>query len=413
MLLEAGANVNRIYLFTSDDASSLTVQAQIDKLNDLPQDAILLYSPTLGTGVDIQARFEVFGVFAAQPLTATEIWQAVGRVRNPIATHLFVEDKAGNAPTDASDFQAHYEREVARDTHSALWVDGRRELPGEQRPLVALMCEVEARRNASLNRLHDHAMDLGVAMGYTLVAVEGKASKAQIAAQMEARQKSIEQRRADILAATPLDGDAYAKLQRKGKAAYAEAVAHEKHLIMEAAQKMDVGAEDIEALDKEEQRAALSRFRVMVGGESAASTLDYEEVAEGTPAPRLKHHAANRLVARLLLAVLGQVTVNGDGTISDITPKEIAKSELLGLLAAFFGNNNTAVTRLLPLRRGGAIGEITQARRILERLGLRLTSRAATTKAERERGERLYSLNADLLAKQMGYARNTLEVATA
>ena len=138
---------------------------------------VLLASPSLCTGVDIQGdRFdEVYGFFNAVSLSATDCLQALHRYRKQVPLHIWV------APYPSFGYQNTnpnvIKREMLQKQEFNGFLMGIDLETGEKSPINGwafnTYCQVEAKKNRSLNNLRDHLHRLLARMGYNVMSVEG------------------------------------------------------------------------------------------------------------------------------------------------------------------------------------------------------------------------------------------------
>jgi hypothetical protein len=172
--LPASENPLKIWSLTSENSGS---EENVEAIKDINQAVkscdVFLFSPTLGTGVDIcQPHFdEVFGIFHDVNQTATECAQQLWRYRPKVPMHVWV------APRPPFGYQECNPRKIKDRTLQKneltavlLRIDrvtGRRGI--EKEWLFDAHCQIEAQRNRSINNLRQDLRTLLEHMGNIII----------------------------------------------------------------------------------------------------------------------------------------------------------------------------------------------------------------------------------------------------
>ncbi|PSB08046.1 bifunctional DNA primase/helicase [Pleurocapsa sp. CCALA 161] len=166
-----------IWTIHADNSGSKENQHFIKNISSAVEDVdVLLASPSLCTGVDVQGdRFdEVYGLFNAVSLSATDCLQALHRYRKQVPLHIWV------APRPSFGYQNInpdvIKREMLQLEEFNGFLMGIDLETGEKTPIngwaVDAYCQVKAKHNRSLNNLRDHLHRLLARMGYSIIPVE-------------------------------------------------------------------------------------------------------------------------------------------------------------------------------------------------------------------------------------------------
>lgn len=208
-----------VRLICSDNSHSAETQAFISSINEgIKSLKLLIYTPSLGTGVDIKTPVRaVCGVFKnVRGLGAPDYLQMLGRCRYPQETHAYVQPVEGYDETDAS---AIYKRELTKAEHTGaacnfneagIWA-----VNDVQKSMLRLLSMIQAEQNRSTNNLLSHFVALAVDGGYKVDYHDGDdpgINKALAEAGEEVAQETKEA----VLAAAPVDDDAIKHHREKG-----------------------------------------------------------------------------------------------------------------------------------------------------------------------------------------------------
>ncbi|MDJ0902588.1 MAG: DUF3854 domain-containing protein [Xenococcus sp. MO_188.B8] len=197
--------------------------------------AVLLASPSLGTGVDIpNYHFDaVFGAFHAVSQTATECAQSLHRYRPQVPLHIWVAPRPpfGYKETNAAKIKERM-LELNQMTAFLIRIDpetGRR--GAEKDWALDAYCEIEANRNRSINNLRDDLHSLLGEMGYNLTAGESAADPNVAAELKEAAQYLDTAHQLAVVQAANISSSEYLSRQSKDFLQPEEIVECEKYRI--------------------------------------------------------------------------------------------------------------------------------------------------------------------------------------
>ncbi len=209
-----------IWTIHADNSGSEENQHFIKNISSAVEDVdVLLASPSLCTGVDIQGeRFdEVYGFFNAVSLSATDCLQALHRYRKQVPLHIWVapHPSFGYQDTNANVIKNKM-LEIAEFNGFLMGIDFE---TGEKSPVNGwafdAYCQVEAKRNRSLNNLRDHLHRLLARMGYNVVPIEADTDN-DAASQLKEAANSIDEHHIQqVTSAEKIDQQKYLQLKNK------------------------------------------------------------------------------------------------------------------------------------------------------------------------------------------------------
>ncbi|MGB5632033.1 MAG: plasmid replication protein, CyRepA1 family, partial [Waterburya sp.] len=207
-----------IWTIHADNSGSEENQHFIKNISTAVEDVdVLLASPSLCTGVDIQGEHfdEVYGFFNAVSLSATDCLQALHRYRKQVLLHIWVapHPSFGYQDTNANVIKNKM-LEIAEFNGFLMGIDFE---TGEKTPINGwafdAYCQVEAKRNRSLNNLRDHLHRLLARMGYNVMTVEFETDSVAKEELKEAGQKIDEHHIQQVTSAEKIDKQKYLQLK--------------------------------------------------------------------------------------------------------------------------------------------------------------------------------------------------------
>ncbi len=209
-----------IWTIHADNSGSEENQHFIKNISTAVEDVdVLLASPSLCTGVDIQGEHfdEVYGLFNAVSLSATDCLQALHRYRQQVPLHIWV------APHPAFGYQdtnptviKNKMLEIAEFNGFLMGIDLE---TGEKSPVHGwafdAYCQVEAKRNRSLNNLRDHLHRLLARMGYNITTIESETDDDAASQLKEATQQVNNRHIQQVVEAKGINHQKYLQLKNK------------------------------------------------------------------------------------------------------------------------------------------------------------------------------------------------------
>ena len=206
--------VRHIYRDNSRHVDTKTFVANIN--HELEELKMLIYSPSLGTGVDIQVEVQaVFGIFMGSILTHEEMLQMLGRCRRVEETHVFLNrSKRPELCIDAKRLFTQKYHKALR-THELCFVadDGRLEITAAQRNYLQLWSKATAKRNNSLNNVASLFQTLAQDT-YTLESVPLNGIYLPLFDEDDLTPQSDTERKKRLLQAQPVDRATFDKIAR-------------------------------------------------------------------------------------------------------------------------------------------------------------------------------------------------------
>ncbi len=209
-----------IWTIHADNSGSQENQHFIKNISTAVEDVdVLLASPSLCTGVDIQGdRFdEVYGLFNAVSLSATDCLQALHRYRQQVPLHIWVAPRPSFGYQNTNPDVIKQEMLQLEEFNGFLMgIDFE---TGEKTPVNGwafdAYCQVSAKRNRSLNNLRDHLHRLLARMGYNIISVEEDTDDGAKSALKDAAKKVSEHHIKQVIDAPKIDRHQYLQLKNK------------------------------------------------------------------------------------------------------------------------------------------------------------------------------------------------------
>jgi hypothetical protein len=163
----------RAFGIHGENSAEAEVQEFIQYINERVRDVdVLVYSPSLGTGVSIDTvHFDAVFVFGhGQPTTHRDMLQQAGRVRHPKTktVHCWISSQRHDKPTAIALLKEQCVRN-ATETGLLIGIDAAGEMYSKDDEYLALWADVESERNRSLNNLRDQFYAAAHADGHRLV----------------------------------------------------------------------------------------------------------------------------------------------------------------------------------------------------------------------------------------------------
>jgi hypothetical protein len=218
---EKNQNQNKvIWTIHADNSGSEENQQFIENISSSVEGVdVLLASPSLCTGVDIQGEHfdEVYGFFNAVSLSATDCLQALHRYRKQVPLHIWVAPHPSFGYQNTNpDVIKQSMLQIAEFNGFLMQIDFE---TGEKSPINGWVfnayCQVEAKRNRSLNNLRDHLRRLLARMGYNIISVETDTDDLAKAELLEATKKIDEHYVQQVTHAEKINQQQYLQLKNK------------------------------------------------------------------------------------------------------------------------------------------------------------------------------------------------------
>lgn len=207
----------QVVLVCQDTASQAETHEFLSDINNrLPHIRVLIYTSSMGTGVDITCDVSaVIGIFNRQTLDAEACLQMLGRARNAQALYAFIPQGQGKREVDADELFRQKHDQALRTYHLShgllprLNEAGCWELDEQQVSLLKVISNAKARRNRSLNNLKENFIRLAERQ-YAVDVQTQAADHPEVKEEMkECRQAIKEQEKQATLKATPVSPKEY------------------------------------------------------------------------------------------------------------------------------------------------------------------------------------------------------------
>ena len=245
-----------IWTIHADNSGSESNQHFVKNISTAVEDVdILLASPSLCTGVDIQgSRFdEVYGFFNAVSLSATDCLQALHRYRKQVPLHIWV------APRPSFGYQNTNSNVIKREMLQLEEFNGFLMNidfeTGEKIPVNGwafdAYCQVKAKHNRSLNNLRAHLHRLLARMGYNIICMEEETDDDAKSDLKDASKKVDAHHIQQVTSAAKIDRNQYLQLKNKAYLTSTEKYSVERFRISEG-----YGQEVTEELVKKDKGGA-------------------------------------------------------------------------------------------------------------------------------------------------------------
>lgn len=205
-----------IHQDTTDDKARYFIEHITDEIT---QYRVVIYSPTLGSGIDISQdskgrRVEIRAICAvlmADVIPASDCHQLINRCRHVQETHIFIQQSDGHREIDPDVIYERRLTEAAKTGHVAHFdAHGVRVASDSQKQLHRLLSRIEASDNASLN---DLATDFrSLAKGYASIVVDDGIDETTRDDLHDIAQIVGEIEKAAVLRAEPVDPSTYKRL---------------------------------------------------------------------------------------------------------------------------------------------------------------------------------------------------------
>lgn len=383
-----GDRVRSVHGWNSQHKSNRDFIAHLDER--LAGLRVLITSPSVGTGVDIQTPVAgVFGHFPGIHLKPTDMLQQMARFRNADERGVFIPLAERNGLL--TDPAALLARERYRVSHTARLADFHRHGITAASPVQGEITRLWAAFQAASNRQLVHAAlsfyALAQAEGFTLE-FDNHEAPATTKALKQSRQAL--QAADDMLRLTldPLDRDELDDRRERGIIQERDYLAFDRWCIENiTGQRID--PELLDDYRTRNQRLSLIRFTDFTVGEKVSQQRDRDQAHE-LPFKRTHHAAAQRLFRGMVQAVFGKIGLD--------STEQIPAAELEARLTDFIDEHREDIRQYLDGgREDYSSGIIATFRRVLRRFGLTLAYKVGG-RDEQGRRRMVYWLDGDRLA---------------
>lgn len=386
----------RVRVVHGDNSPDRDTQAFIARINhDLPNLKALIYTTSLGTGIDITAPVSaVFGLFQrVKGLSPYDYHQLIARARRAGVYHAYVQNCEGRASTNPETIITRHER-VAWLTGAACDFDqhGITTLPPILKNAAWLLAQLEAHRNAAQNAPLRYFVAL--ADGYTITTRNGKNQAVQ--AKIKASRESVKaQHKSAVLAAPVVDDEALQAARDNGKLTPELRAGNEAYKILHSVGRDELTEPLYDDLHTPDQRSKLRTFTNLDESPDVLKDLDRREAGAGVLVSRRQHYTLTQsLIVGMLAAVWGACWRDG-------ADQELTAAEIETRLSAWIADHKHDLHSVLGRHYGKSQDALPLLRWVLSQVGLTLERKQVMRDKQRLM---IYRLDRAALAKMDAYA---------
>lgn len=402
-LFESTLRPEEIRVIHGDNSNNQDVQQFIRQINqEITKLRLLIYSPSLGTGVDITAPVRgVVGIFTRQPLAPTDMLQMLGRCRHAQERHAWVSSAANSLETD---WKAIYQGHRSAALYTGLVCDftakGNVKLNPIQEEILLLLANLEAQRNHTMNTMLPFFVHYAQQEGYTVDFREGEAEATREA--MQAAAKAVKAaEKASVLAATPVDHQEMERHQTRGTVTPEIAAGYERFKIEDCAGQTITEAL-YDDLHTSQKRQRLRRFTDMTEkADDDLKVFDREEDERGVLLQKRQHRTVTRKLIRQILVEVWGAHLAGRTLLETAAQTPLTADEIGAALSGYIAQNSDHLRHYLGWRNDQSRKPVALLRWILSRVGLRLAGRQVMAAGERFY---VYVLEVETVTRMTAYA---------
>lgn len=365
---------------------------------------ILIYSPSLGTGVDITADVRaVVGIFSYQPLAPADMHQMLGRCRKVRERHVWVH----NIETDReTDWQTIYRQHEQSAMHTGLLCEfdeyGILAVNDIQRAMLKLLSLLEARRNHTMNTpLYTFAL-LARLEGYHLGFCKGE--NKQMKEKLKSANEQIKQQEKEaVLNASPVDHEAYEQ-HCMNNTQTAEVQAGYERFKIEDSIGQPITAKIYNDLGTSKKREKLRRFADLTEDPALLQKYDQQEALDQTLLMKRKHRTlCQKLILEVLVSVWGGDPQDPYAILETATHEPVHAEEIAEHITPLINEENSKLLAFIGWRNDQSHKPIAILRWLLDQIGVTLISRQVMVERERFR---VYTIKKESYENMLAYAHS-------
>ena len=385
-----------VFTINSNNSNGFEAQDFIKTINEsIHKLRIFIYSPSIGTGVDIHTPVRaVCGVMLEQPLAATDMHQMLGRCRTAQEVHVYVNSVQGAKETDWHEiyeqhrFNAHTTGIACDfDAHGVLAIND------TQKSMLRLLSMLEAEHNRSANRLMDSFISYATGYGVNFISGECGGIKEEM---IEIAQQIKSEEREMRLASDAVNYSDMEMHRRNGTITPAIRLGHERFVIEDSVG-LTITEEIHDDLYQADDRKALRAFTDLLESDEYLQERDIREADKNY----LLMHRSHRIMRKRLLGrFLSKLFDTTDVTSLDEIPLMTA-DEINRKIDTFIQDNQRELQTYLGYRCDQSQNSVPFARWLLSRIGLKLDNQQKMCDGNRQR---YYFVDAQSLQKMSRYA---------
>lgn len=391
-----------VLLINRDTSTGQECQDFLRNINErLSGLRVLIHSPSIGTGVDIQTPVNLFGIFPNRPLTATAIMQMIARYRNASERAVYVQHLHSRQSTDWKNIYQRHAQLAQRTDHAADFVDHDDYIftDGGQTEVLRLQAAIQASDNRQRSDLFSYTVAYASDAGFSVGFDDTHGLKATRKAWRETKQLVRQERQTRTLDAAPVNGDELRAHRIAGTLTPEIRAGYERWKI-ETGTGYELTPELYDLYHTKRARRALGRLADRLGDRATLQDLDRQEHSDGVLLMRRSHFTVRRdFVDKSLSLVFGSEWL-------DAKAKELTEEQIEARIGAFIQERIDTVKVLIDGRADYSERMLPILRRIAGSVGYRIVGRRV--RGEDNKRVWLYSLCQETAKQTLTQARNLL-----
>jgi len=407
-----------VVLINGNTSSSSDIQAFIRKLTSkqnqdkrlsdiFPGLKALIVSPSMGTGIDIQAHVAgVFGMFANQRwVNGYNIMQMMMRYRHAEQRQICVLGGGYRENPESTDFRIELQRHIQRaiGTAEAAKFEAYNivPLPATQVGIAKLQTKLDADTAPHRNDLFSYIVAVAKDEGFNITYGDGENTlmKESLIEAAIARKESEKQ---TTLEADPVSPDEFEAMRQAGyldSEAMAKARAGELRWRIEHAAGQEITDILYDMLHRGQQRSNFNRLVDMLDDVRQLQDRDRAEAASGVLLTKRRHYTRTRdLVDMGLQSVFGPDWINSNEWVS--------AEQISERTAPFFRSHLSQIQIYIDMRSDLSNDPVAVLRRLAKAVHMKLESKQIMQDGERFY---VYRIDPEYRAEMLGYARVALK----
>lgn len=302
-----------------------------DPDKEMPQ--VLIFSPAIGSGVDIQTPFDaVFLIDTIGMLSAHDLVQMVGRFRNCRERHSYVKALfLGKRETNRDRILEHrLEAAIRTGQWAGFDKNGQVIFTEAQQKFDALLSHFDADRNRSLNDLPAHLYSLAIEGKWNVHFMEDKPNEDAKETTRNITKDAKEKQKSGILSAPIVDDDKYQELATRNALTQKAIWGNEKYKLLSYLGKLDywdpkdpdaeepiLTQSEYDAIHTDTNRRKLDRYCSLRANDDLLAGMDREQYSRLL---RRRQHWIGR--KKVTLSLMNTFFKNPD---AEYTAEEIEK----------------------------------------------------------------------------------------
>jgi len=384
-----------VKLISGDNSEDKSTQDFIRHINTrLPHLKALIYTPSLGTGIDITCKVRaVMGIFKGKHLNAGDLHQMLGRCRNAQETHVYLQAIRTQQPEM---WETIFERQQRNAQQTALICgfdeDGVWQADDVQKDILKLLAKLQAKHNRSLNDLLSSFVAL--AEGYNLHYDESQ-HEVMREILIRVQEKVDEADKQAVLNADPID-HAQLDMHRKQGTLTPEIRAGHQRWRIEDTIGRTITAEIYDNLRTGKQRDHVRRLTDTLTDEETLKQRDREQAENNHLLMNRQHATMHRHLLQMMMQLVWNKHDLRQAVDIELTAEEIEKR-----FAPFMQLHAQDLVSYFNWRWDQSHEAVAIVRWMLKKVGIKLPSRQVCNNGERYR---VYSLDADAIETLYQYA---------